>query len=155
MFFFPLKLLKLGEIDDVKFLAWKSDGVNFWTNSMSEKKICDCRPLSSYNNNAVNASCQSNLRRRRDIKLLLSKEIPFYFVLITVFLCVSPHILLNNFFMAWKEPFLYFPFFLLQVVMEWKEFIFTFFTIHKARIIEFQAEEISFMQTLSDGPKTK
>ena len=33
--FFPLKLLKLGEIDDVKFLACKSGGVNFWTNSMS------------------------------------------------------------------------------------------------------------------------
>ena len=33
--FFPLKLLKLGEIDGVKFLAWKSGGVNFWTNSMS------------------------------------------------------------------------------------------------------------------------
>ena len=34
--FFPLKLLKLGEIDGVKFLAWKSGGVNFWTNSMSD-----------------------------------------------------------------------------------------------------------------------
>ena len=33
--FFLLKLLKLGEIDGVKFLAWKSDGVNFLTNSMS------------------------------------------------------------------------------------------------------------------------
>ena len=33
--FFPLKLLKLGEIDGVKFLAWKSGSVNFWTNSMS------------------------------------------------------------------------------------------------------------------------
>ena len=33
--FFLLKLLKLGEIDSVKFLAWKSGGVNFWTNSMS------------------------------------------------------------------------------------------------------------------------
>ena len=77
--------------------------------------MCDCPPLSSYNNNAVNASCQSNLRRRRDIKCLLSKEIPFYFVLIISFLSLSPHILLNNLFMAWKEPFLYFPFFLLQV----------------------------------------
>ena len=35
MFFFPLKLLKLGDIDGVKFLALKSSGVNFWTNSMS------------------------------------------------------------------------------------------------------------------------
>ena len=34
LFFFPLKLLKLGEIDGVKFLAWKSGSVNFWTNSM-------------------------------------------------------------------------------------------------------------------------
>ena len=33
--FFLLKLLKLGEIDGVKFLARKSGGVNFWTNSMS------------------------------------------------------------------------------------------------------------------------
>ena len=33
--FFLLKLLKLGEIDGVKFLAWKSGGVKFWTNSMS------------------------------------------------------------------------------------------------------------------------
>ena len=34
--FFLLKLLKLGEIDSVKFLAWKSGGVKFWTNSMSD-----------------------------------------------------------------------------------------------------------------------
>ena len=27
--------MKLGEIDGVKFLAWKSGGVKFWTNSMS------------------------------------------------------------------------------------------------------------------------
>ena len=33
--YLSLKLLKLGEIDSVKFLAWKSGGVNFWTNSMS------------------------------------------------------------------------------------------------------------------------
>ena len=33
--FFLLKLLKLGKIDGVKFLAWKSDGVKFLTNSMS------------------------------------------------------------------------------------------------------------------------
>ena len=33
--FFLLKLLKLGEIDGVKYLAWKSGGVKFWTNSMS------------------------------------------------------------------------------------------------------------------------
>ena len=33
--FFLLKLLKLGEIDGVKFLTLKSGGVNFWTNSMS------------------------------------------------------------------------------------------------------------------------
>ena len=33
--FFLLKLLKLGEIDGVKFLTWKSGGVKFWTNSMS------------------------------------------------------------------------------------------------------------------------
>ena len=38
--FFPLKLLKLGEIDGVKFLAWKSGGVNFWTNSMSADSCC-------------------------------------------------------------------------------------------------------------------
>ena len=35
--FFLLKLLKLGEIDGVKFLAWKSGGVKFWTNSMSDQ----------------------------------------------------------------------------------------------------------------------
>ena len=34
--FFLLKLLKLGEIDGVKFLAWKSDGAKFLTNSMSD-----------------------------------------------------------------------------------------------------------------------
>ena len=33
--FLSLKVLKLGEIDGVKFLAWKSDGVKFMTNSMS------------------------------------------------------------------------------------------------------------------------
>ena len=33
--FLSLKLLKLGEIDGVKFLAWKSGGVKFLTNSMS------------------------------------------------------------------------------------------------------------------------
>ena len=33
--FLSLKLLKLGEIEGVKFLARKSGGVNFWTNSMS------------------------------------------------------------------------------------------------------------------------
>ena len=33
--FFLTKLLKLGEIDGVKFVAWKSGGVKFWTNSMS------------------------------------------------------------------------------------------------------------------------
>ena len=36
--FFLLKLLKLGEIDGVKFLAWKSDGVKFLTNPMSDDK---------------------------------------------------------------------------------------------------------------------
>ena len=36
LFFFLLKLLKLGEIDGVKFLARKSAGVRFWTNSMSD-----------------------------------------------------------------------------------------------------------------------
>ena len=36
--FFLLKLLKSGEIDGVKFLAWKSGGVKFWTNSMSGSK---------------------------------------------------------------------------------------------------------------------
>ena len=36
--FFPLKLLKLGEIDGVKFLTFKSGSVNFWTNSMSDSK---------------------------------------------------------------------------------------------------------------------
>jgi len=35
--FFLLKLLKLGEIGGVKFLTWKSGGVKFWTNSMSEE----------------------------------------------------------------------------------------------------------------------
>ena len=35
VFFFLQKLLKLGEIDGVKFLAWKSGGVKFLTNSMS------------------------------------------------------------------------------------------------------------------------
>ena len=34
--FFLLKLLKLGEINGVIFLARKSGGVKFWTNSMSE-----------------------------------------------------------------------------------------------------------------------
>ena len=33
--FLSLKLLKLGEIDGVKFLAWKSGGVKFLTNPMS------------------------------------------------------------------------------------------------------------------------
>ena len=33
---FLLKLLKLGEIGGVKFLTWKSGGVKFWTNSMSD-----------------------------------------------------------------------------------------------------------------------
>ena len=33
--FFLLKRLKLGKIYGVKFLTWKSSGVNFWTNSMS------------------------------------------------------------------------------------------------------------------------
>ena len=33
--FFLLKLLKLGEIDGVEFLTWKSGGVKFWTNFMS------------------------------------------------------------------------------------------------------------------------
>ena len=36
--YFLLKLLKLGEIDGVKFLAWKSGSVKFWTNSMSGAK---------------------------------------------------------------------------------------------------------------------
>ena len=40
--FFLLKLLKLGEIDGVKFLAWKSGGVKFWTNSMSDCAIFLC-----------------------------------------------------------------------------------------------------------------
>ena len=34
--FFLLKLLKLGEIDGVKFLSWKSGGVTFLTNFMSD-----------------------------------------------------------------------------------------------------------------------
>ena len=34
--FLSLKLLKLIEIDGVKFLAWKSGGVKFWTNLMSD-----------------------------------------------------------------------------------------------------------------------
>ena len=33
--FLSLKLLKLGEIDDVEVLAWKFDIVKFWTNLMS------------------------------------------------------------------------------------------------------------------------
>ena len=37
--FFSLKLLKLGEIDGVKFLAWKSGSVKFWTNSLSEREL--------------------------------------------------------------------------------------------------------------------
>ena len=37
--FFLLKLLKLGEIDGVKFLARKSGRVNFWTNSMSAEHM--------------------------------------------------------------------------------------------------------------------
>ena len=37
--FLSLKLLKLGEIDGVKFLAWKSGGVKFLTNSMSDPKL--------------------------------------------------------------------------------------------------------------------
>ena len=36
--FFLLKLLKLGEIEGVKFLARKSGGVKFWTNSMSVER---------------------------------------------------------------------------------------------------------------------
>ena len=38
--FFLLKLLKLGEIDGVKFLAWKSGGVKFLTNFMSGCLLC-------------------------------------------------------------------------------------------------------------------
>ena len=37
--FLSLKLLKLGEIDGVKFLAWKSDGVKFLTNFMSDCQL--------------------------------------------------------------------------------------------------------------------
>ena len=37
--FFLLKLLKLGEIDGVKFLAWKSGRVKFWTNFMSAPAV--------------------------------------------------------------------------------------------------------------------
>ena len=33
--FWSSKLSELGEIDDVKVLAWKSGGVKFWTNLMS------------------------------------------------------------------------------------------------------------------------
>ena len=33
--FLSLKMLKLGEVDGVKFSAWKSGGVKFWTNLMS------------------------------------------------------------------------------------------------------------------------
>ena len=44
LFFFLLKLLKLGEIDGVKFLASKSGNVKFWTNSMSEKRY-SCKIL--------------------------------------------------------------------------------------------------------------
>ena len=40
--FFLLKLLRLGEIDGVKFLAWKSGGVKFLTNSMSDHIIVRC-----------------------------------------------------------------------------------------------------------------
>merc|ERR1711963_53515 len=40
--FFLLKLLKLGEIDCVKFLDLKSGGVKFWTNSMSESLSLFC-----------------------------------------------------------------------------------------------------------------
>ena len=50
--FFLLKLLKLGEIDGVKFLAWKSDGVNFLTNSMSAYtcyKLLSCSLMSHVN----------------------------------------------------------------------------------------------------------
>ena len=40
--FSSLKLLKLGEIGGVKFLAWKSGGVKFLTNSMSGNMIFEC-----------------------------------------------------------------------------------------------------------------
>ena len=40
--FFPLKLLKLSEIDTVNFLAWKYGGVHFWTNSMSDSALQAC-----------------------------------------------------------------------------------------------------------------
>ena len=40
--FLPRKLLKLDEIDGEKFLAWKSDGIKFWTNLM-------CAYLQSHN----------------------------------------------------------------------------------------------------------
>ena len=43
--FFLLKLLKLGEIDGVKFLAWKSGGVKFWTNFMSGQPVLDITPV--------------------------------------------------------------------------------------------------------------
>ena len=43
--FLLLKLLKLGEIDGVKFLTLKSGGVNFWTNSLSVAMFVEKRHL--------------------------------------------------------------------------------------------------------------
>ena len=58
--FFPLKLLKLGEIDGVKFLARKSGGVNFWTNSMSGGWILDILGP-NYFNPKISTKCFSFL----------------------------------------------------------------------------------------------
>ena len=41
--FFLTKLLKLGEIDGVKFLARKSDGVNFLTNFGKNNHSVKCK----------------------------------------------------------------------------------------------------------------
>ena len=58
--FFFLELLKLGEIGGEKFLAWKSGGVKFWTNSMSvweEADQCGSRLKRCFHINRRNTCC--------------------------------------------------------------------------------------------------
>ena len=72
--FFLLKLLKLGEIDGVKFLAWKSGGVKFLTNSMS---VYRSPPYPPPHNHCHTSSSSSTLSwgyffRRHNTSALLS-----------------------------------------------------------------------------------
>ena len=72
--FFLLKLLKLG----VKFLAWKSGGVKFWTNSMSDLSFSICHDLSTLPQNYYHFHFPWNGRRSRKLLwclLILSSDL--------------------------------------------------------------------------------